>query len=135
MTEEKLKKAFDAERLNEEDRKRIIAEKNERMNVIITDIKKELVRLENILPMNIEKPDNIPISPNGHFFLFKKLNEKKIIVISYEMKKSGKEMEKVAIGQTADDFMEHLYSWGGEEALLQLRDRIPGFIEYLSTNV
>jgi|BarGraIncu00421A_1022006.scaffolds.fasta_scaffold62733_2 hypothetical protein len=128
MTEEKLKKARDAEKLNEEDRKRIIAEKNEKMNAIITDIKKELVRLEDILPMKIEKPDNIPISPNGDFFLFKKLNEKKLKVIRYDAKRG-------AIEQTTDDFMAYLYSWGNEEALLQMKGRIPGFIEYLSTQV
>jgi len=48
-------------------------------------------------------------------------------------------VKKVVTEQTIDDFMESsyyaIYPWGGEDALLQLRDRIPDFIEYLNTQV
>lgn len=139
---EKLKKASDKEK--EEDQARALAfqEQKKRMQAIKTDIRKELTKWMQDLPMDLDARDNVPFDKfnRSSFYLSKKRGTKEIIVERYEPtgKRVGKGVvieEALMDSQTIDNFMEYLDSWGGERGLVKLKERIPEFIEYLSTNI
>ncbi len=118
---EKLKKLNDAEKLKAEEKNRTISEQNKRIQKLKDDIAKDLLKWD--LPMKFEGTDEKAFADiNGRpHYLSKKRDTKKLYIV-------GKHVETMTI----DTFIEIRESWGDEKALLLLKERIPGFVEYLT---
>jgi len=129
----KLKKETEKEREKEER----ILEEDKKLKEIIQSIKEEIEKWKNVLPVDLEVVDEIPVADinKRQYFLFKKQKNQKISVVWYEQKSERGRIKKVQNERSIEDFMEYLESWGAEPVLLKLKDRIPVFIEYLSTKI
>ena len=124
---EKFEKAKKAEELEEQKKKHSIEESNEKRKNLEKEIMDKLANWEDKLPSALEVIDEMPFLTQGEsYYLLKKANEKKICVVVM----SGKDIKVVQrVSYFKDTFA------ADDEVLRLLNDRIPGFIEYLSTQV
>jgi hypothetical protein len=124
---EKLNRANEAERLKAEEKKRAISERSKRLQELKKYIEKEIQKYD--LPIGLEGIDKEPFAEmnNRQHYLIKEKGTKNIGIVFIEMGRRNK--------QVISDFIEIRESWGDEEALLKLKNRIPVFIEYLVTKI